>query len=152
MNKIILLCLYGLILASFSLGAAPKKSKTSLFILYKSQTTSLELKDSSLIVTRKTDVYDNPVSSIPSSTQKEETKYTLSRQEISELSQFIKSSGFFDLEKESGAPSEERHYPTSIFIKLNSRSNEVIHRSNPSFESAPETFSQIEKYLLELRK
>jgi hypothetical protein len=128
------------------------KNRNSILINYRSSSQSIEIKNTSMTLSTKKDVFDSPMSSIPSSTKVEETKFTLTKTELSDLIQFIQSSEFFQLDTEYGAPKEERSYPTTISIKLDNNSKEVVYRSNPSYEAAPDSFSKVEIYLLNLRK
>ena len=131
MYKIILSLLTFIIAMSVEAQVAPKLKVRQIHIEYKSPNKSLEIKDTSLVVSEKKDVFDNPVSSVPSSSKVEERNYTLSKKEVYDL---------------------ERSYPTKILVKMHGKEKEVVYRSNPSFESAPDTFSKIESYLLKLRK
>lgn len=131
---------------------APKTKVKQIHLEYKSTNKSVEVNDTSLIITEKKDVFDNPVSSIPSSSTFEDKNYTLTKKEVYDLIKFIQDNKFFDLNSSYGAPDTERYYPTSILIRMHGKEKEVIYRSNPSFESSPEAFNKIEKYILTLRR
>jgi hypothetical protein len=131
---------------------APKLKVKQIQLEYKTSNKSIQVRDTSLIITEKKDVFDNPASSIPSSSKFEDKNYTLTKKEVYDLIKFIQDNKFFDLNDSYGAPEAERNYPTQIFIKMLGNEKEVVYRSNPSFESAPEAFNKIETYLLKLRK
>ena len=152
MYKIILSLLTFIIAMSVEAQVAPKLKVRQIHIEYKSPNKSLEIKDTSLVVSEKKDVFDNPVSSVPSSSKVEERNYTHSKKEVYDLVKFIQDNQFFELNNSYGAPEAERSYPTKILVKMHGKEKEVVYRSNPSFESAPDTFSKIESYLLKLRK
>ena len=136
------------------LGAqvAPKLKVKQIFLEYKSPNKTIVIKDTSIVVIEKKDVFDNPVSSNPSSSKLEEKNYSLTRKEVYDLIKLIQDTKFFELEKFYGAPETERYYPTSIFIKMLGKEKEVLYRSNPSFTAAPDAFNQLEKYLIAIRK
>lgn len=152
MYKIFIGLLTFVIAMSVETQVAPKLKVRQIHIEYKSPNKSLEIKDTSLVVSEKKDVFDNPVSSVPSSSKVEERNYTLSKKEVYDLVKFIQDNQFFELNNAYGAPEAERSYPTKILVKMHGKEKEVVYRSNPSFESAPDTFSKIESYLLKLRK
>lgn len=131
---------------------APKLKVKQIHLQYKSPNKSIEIKDTSLIVTEKKDVFENPVSSIPTSSTSEDKNYTLTKKEVYDLIKFIEDIKFFDLNPTYGAPEGERSYPTTLSIKMHGKDKEVVYRSNPSFESSPEAFRKVEGYLLKLRK
>ena len=131
---------------------APKLKVKQIHLQYKSPNKSIEIKDTSLVITEKKDVFENPVSSIPTSSSSEEKNYTLTKKEVYDLIKFIQDNKFFDLNPTYGAPEGERSYPTTLSIKMHGKDKEVVYRSNPSFESSPEAFRKVEGYLLKLRK
>lgn len=149
---IIFLVLSLFIAMTLSSQVAPKLKVKQIHLEYKSPNKTLEIKDTNLTITEKKDVFDNPVSSIPSSSSFEDKNYTLTKKEVYNLIKFIEDNQFFALNSSYGAPIGERSYPTTISIKMHGNEKEVVYRSNPSFESAPESFRKLEAYLLQLRK
>lgn len=139
-----------LIVGELFAQVAPKVKQ--IHLEYKSPSRSITIKDTSFVITNRKEVYDNPVSSIPSSSTFEDKSYSLTRKEVYNLIKFLQDQNFFELENAYGAPEAERHYPTKIFIKMLGKEKEVIYRSNPSFGSAPDSFQKIERYLNEIRK
>ena len=131
---------------------APKLKVKQIHLEYKSPNKSIEIKDTNLTITQKKDVFDNPVSSIPSSSTFEDRNYTLTKKEVYNLIKFIEETQFFHLKDSYGAPVGERSYPTTIRIIMLGSEKEVVYRSNPSFESSPEAFRKLENYLVQLRK
>ncbi|MBL0264820.1 MAG: hypothetical protein IPQ05_13315 [Leptospiraceae bacterium] len=131
---------------------APKSKVKQILLEYKSPNKTIEIKDTYFTVSDKKDSFSNPVSSIPSSSTYEDKNYTLTKKEVYDLIKFIEDNNFFDLDPAYGAPEGERNYPTTLFIKMHGKEKEVIYRSNPSYESAPEIFRRIEEYILKLRK
>ncbi|MCP4437983.1 MAG: hypothetical protein GY810_03485 [Aureispira sp.] len=77
----------------------------------------------------------------------------LSEEQLKDLAQKVKDSGFLDLEKEVyGADENQRYYPYSIKVEMDCKTKEVLHRSNPEYEGAPEQFKIVEKAMFELTK
>ena len=93
MYKIILSLLTFIIAMSVEAQVAPKLKVRQIHIEYKSPNKSLEIKDTSLVVSEKKDVFDNPVSSVPSSSKVEERNYTLSKKEVYDLVKFLRCTG-----------------------------------------------------------
>ncbi len=150
--------LFRFIIAVFAIAGnldaqvAPKSKVKQIFLEYKSPNKTIEIKDTYFTVSDKKDSFSNPVSSIPSSSTYEDKNYTLTKKEVYDLIKFIEDNNFFDLDPAYGAPVGERNDPTALFIKMHGKEKEVIYRSNPSYESAPEIFRKIEEYILKLRK
>ena len=152
MNKVSSILLVFVFAVSVDAQVAPKQKVRQIHLEYTSSNKSIEIKDTSFSLTGIHNTYDNPVSSIPSSSRSEERSYSLSKKEVYDLIKFIQDSKFFELENTYGAPETERSYNTRILIRMHGKEKEVVYRSNTSFESAPESFSKIETYLLKLRK
>ena len=154
MKSLLLLCVtIGINIAgNLDAQVAPKLKVKQIHLEYKSPNKSVEIKDTVLIVTEKKDVFDNPVSSIPSRSTFEDKNYTLTKKEVYDLIKFIQDNKFYELNSSYGAPEGERSYPTTITIQMHGRDKSVVYRNNPSFESAPEAFRKTEGYLLKLRE
>ncbi len=140
------------VLQTIESQVAPKLKVKQIHLQYKSPNKSIEIKDTSLVITEKKDVFENPVSSIPSSSTFEDKNYTLTKKEVYDLIKYIQDNKFFDLNASYGASEGERSYPSTILVKMHGNEKEVVYRSNPLFESSPEAFRKVEGYILKLRK
>ena len=67
---------------TLSSQVAPKLKVKQIHLEYKSSNKTLEIKDTNLTITEKKDVFDNPVSSIPSSSSFEDKNYTLTKKKF----------------------------------------------------------------------
>ena len=106
------------------------------------------IENNHIVVTEAKEEYDNPVSSIPSKRTEVSRKATLPKVKLDSLNMLIRKSGFMNLPKnEYGISANERFYPYTIKIVSGKISKKVLYRSNPSGESAPKAFSDIEKKL-----
>ncbi|NES64241.1 MAG: S8 family serine peptidase [Okeania sp. SIO2D1] len=95
--------------------------------------------------------FDNPVSSIPSGWSTSViTDTNLTDKQWEDLNNFIKNSGFENLESAYGAPENMRYYPYSLTIGWGEVKKEVLYRSNPSYGKPPEAFWKVKDYLLKL--
>jgi hypothetical protein len=95
--------------------------------------------------------YDNPVSAVPSRQYTVvHTDTDLTEEQLTDLKQFIQTSGFETLAEAYGAPEEYRYYPYRLTIEFGELRKDVLYRSNPSSEKPPATFRAIERYLFEL--
>jgi hypothetical protein len=94
--------------------------------------------------------YDTPVSSTPSRTSTVETVCQLAPEDATALLRFIQESGFYDLKDAYGAEATARSYPHSIFVRDGVQEKEVVYRSRPDTEAAPEAFLQVEKKISHL--
>ncbi|HMW06581.1 MAG TPA: hypothetical protein PK079_12315 [Leptospiraceae bacterium] len=150
--SMIFLVVHFLLIGSILGQVAPKQKRKQILLEYKSPTKTIRILDTSFVLTEKKDVYDNPVSSIPSKSTFKEKDYTLTKKEVYDLIKFIEDNEFFQLKDAYGAPEAERNYPTSIAVQMHKKEKVVVYRSNPSFESSPEAFKKVEAYILKLRK
>jgi hypothetical protein len=129
---------------------AQNKTKTapSLYVEYHSSQKNIMIENNHIVVTEAKEEYDNPVSSMPSKRTEVSRKATLPKVTVDSLNMLIRKSGFMNLPKnEYGISANERFYPYTIKIVTGKLSKKVLYRSNPSGESAPKAFSDIEKKL-----
>lgn len=121
-----------------------------LQLSYNSSTLRINIEDSKILVTRIEQEFANPVSPIPSATRAIRTQGELSQAQLDGLRKRIETSGFWKLKDAYGAPDGQRFYPYRIDLNLDGQSKQVLYRSNPSYESAPSAFTEVESLLREL--
>ena len=121
-----------------------------LFIEYKAPFQEITVKGDSVFIQKDVAEYDNPVSSIPSSTKTFFYNSLLSRGEVKKLEKLVIKSGFFELKESYGAPADQRYYPYTLTVKIGTKTHSVEYRSNPSYEESPPAFKTIESHLNKL--
>jgi len=121
-----------------------------IFVEYQSPTQHLIITDDSCKIDITSYEYDNMTSDVPSGSSVSTHNFVFDKEMLNKLMEVFETSGFFDLKLEYGAPETERYYPYSINFQSSTKKHSVLFRSNPSFESAPEGFSKVEKYILDI--
>jgi hypothetical protein len=145
--------LFAIVLLSFCAGqqiSAQSKTKSisALCVEYHSSQKTILIENNMITVIEAKEEYDNPVSSMPSKRTEVTKKATLPKVKLDSLNMLIRKSGFMNLPKnEYGISANERFYPYTIKVVSGKISKKVLYRSNPSGESAPKSFSDIEKKL-----
>ncbi|MBX7058611.1 MAG: hypothetical protein K1X75_11145 [Leptospirales bacterium] len=120
------------------------------FVRYSSSTQTIEIVEDQIRHTLRHEAFDNPASPVPASVQLQTRRATLNAAQRQALVATIRDSGFLDLGPSYGAAEGERYYPYRLEVNLDGRANNVLFRSNPAFERAPQAFSRIEAALTEL--
>ncbi len=131
----------------------PKGKEIDFYLEYSTSTKTILIIGTSITIQEWIEEYDNPTSSMPSSRKEEIKTAVISLYELTQLKEFVKSSGFLKLPKnEYGGSPENRYYPYTIFVKIKSKQKKVLYRSNPdpSSEVSPEAFNKVEKKIKEI--
>ncbi|MCE9597813.1 MAG: hypothetical protein K8S54_07585 [Spirochaetia bacterium] len=121
-----------------------------LSLTYNSSTLRINIEGSALLVTRIEQEFANPVSAIPSGTKATTMQGLLTPEQLGRLTRTIQNNGFMKLSAAYGAPEGQRFYPYRIEACINGETKQVLYRSNPAYESAPNAFSEVEKLLIDL--
>jgi len=117
------------------------------FVHYTSAFEEIKVTPDSLFHTIITSEYDNPVSSVPSSSTSKTNAYKIENYQFTEVQQYIENAGFWNLNDAFGAPENERYYPYEISVKWGDKTKKALYRSSPGAEAAPSEFQNVVKYL-----
>lgn len=135
---------------AFPLGAMGNKEEA--FILhYSSPQDKIVINGLSVLWESSEFSFDNPVSSVPSSSRTVSHELSLTSRQLEALENLILQVDFFHLKDVYGAPDRERFYPYSLSVTYGDRKKTVSFHSHPQFESAPRGFAKIERFLMKLR-
>ncbi|KAA3635775.1 MAG: hypothetical protein DWQ02_09315 [Bacteroidetes bacterium] len=66
---------------------------------------------------------------------------------MNELNTLLDEQNFWELEEQYGAPEQQRYYPYVISAEMMGKSKTVTYRSNPSYDLAPQAFTQVEAFI-----
>lgn len=106
-------------------------------ILFKSPNESLEIKDKKITYAVTSYKYASSVSATPISSETKTiyNNHLISAKVLQQLKRIIRSSNFYQLPSECGAPKNKRSYPESLEISLKGKSHKITYRSNPEYPS-----------------
>ncbi|MBX9852449.1 MAG: hypothetical protein K2X86_11920 [Cytophagaceae bacterium] len=130
----------------------PMVKKEKVLIEYFAPTRKIVIDSNIIWLTEIKEEYDNPVSAVPSGQTQTLRKAVLADSSIQEIKKIITSNGFMNLKDSYGAADGERNYLYTINVTMGSSAKNVVFKSNPSAESAPKEFSEVEKALNNLVK
>lgn len=111
---------------------------------------TIEIEDHTIHMTVSIHEYDNPASSVPSSTRVLKKTARVTPEQMDSLRALLKQVGFWKLDPSYGAPATERHYPYTIEARVGRRSRTVTFRSHPMYGPAPDAFKQVERAIAAL--
>lgn len=106
-------------------------------ILFKSPNESLEIKNKKISYSVTSYKYASTISATPISSETKTiySNHLISANILQQLKRIIRSSNFYQLPSECGAPKNKRSYSESLEIDFKGKAHKVTYRSNPEYPS-----------------